>query len=174
MNVSTIKPVLLGVALCFGCAFQASAVEQERVDLRSAVGLCSGTTSVGGSNLRYRPMSIDNIGTTDQFVSCALNADPLSRGSSNITVRVSNESATAATVNCVLIDGYRAGATTFATFTNKSADLAAAGGTAFITWVPADITPAPAEIFVPQVQCVLPGGTSLNYAYQFYNEDVGE
>jgi hypothetical protein len=174
MSVSRIKPALLGFALCFGCAFQASAVDISRFDYQSATGMCSGTTSVGGSNLRYRPLSIDNIGSTDQFVSCGFQGDDQAdgRGSQTVAVRVYNGSALSATIDCVLIDGFRSGANTVATFTNKSVDLAA-GASTFVTWVPADITPAPPAIDLPQVQCVLPGGTSLQYGYKRYLEGVG-
>lgn len=173
MKNSITNAVIAGLGLTLG-AFAAGAVELNRFDYQAATGVCQGNSAVYGSNLRFRPLSADNIGTTDQFISCALQGDDSTgRGSSNVTVRVQNAGAGTATINCILVNGFRSNPTTqFATYTNKSA-VVAAGGSAFITWVPADITPAPAEINLPQVQCQLPGSTGVLYTYKNYLEDVG-
>lgn len=176
MSNSTTKAIIAGLGLTLG-AFAAGAVEVNRFDYQSAVGVCNGETSSFSGNLRFRPLSVDNIGTTDQFINCGLQGDDSAgvagRGSQNVAVHIQNANTTSRAINCILINGFRSTPTVvFATYTAKSTTVAAGGGVN-VFWVPGDISPAPAEIYLPQFQCQLPGGTGLNYVFKNYLEDVG-
>lgn len=171
MKTSTMTAGLLG-CLGLGMVFHAEATQRERYDYQSAVGICQGNSAVYGSNLRARPLSTDNIGTTNQFISCGMQGDDSTgRGADSVFVRVYNGDTVAHDVQCILVDGYRAGGAAIATYTTKTVTLAA-GATDTITWVPADIATAPAKIYLPQLQCLLPSGTALQYTGKDYSEVV--
>jgi hypothetical protein len=115
---------------------------------------------------------VDNTGTADQFVSCALQGDDRGpgRGSLEVTVVVTNNDTVWHDVTCILVDGYKVGSTTHATYASQTVSMGPGRGGSLI-WVPGDL--GVRSIDQPQIQCVLPSRTALEYAGKTYSEDVG-
>lgn len=163
----------LGLTLAVGATSQAKAATSSRYDYQSAAGVCQGNSSAYAGNLRFRALQVDNIGTTLQYVTCALQGDDSTgRGASAVFVEVANNDTVSHDISCILVNGYRQGTSVNATFTTKVATVAP-GSSAFIEWVPSDVVPAVTSIELPQIQCGLPGATALDYTGKNYSEDVG-
>ena len=114
MNNSIMVGVL-GLTRAVGCVFNAQAggvgsATASRYDYQSAVGLCQGNSATYASNLRFRPLSADNIGTTNQFISCGFQGDdnPLeARGATQVFVMVAPNDTVAPDIHCIQLNGYR-------------------------------------------------------------------
>lgn len=164
--------MLLGVLTL--AAADGHAAEQTRTDQQGASGMCQGALAAYNANLRARPLGLANEGTATAFVSCAWQGDDTAngRGSQQIQVVIGNNGTAAATVSCTLVNGFQAGTFVNATYTTKSATIAA-GAAATISWVPGDITGAPPEIRLPALSCQLPPATVIQHTVKSYLEEVG-
>ena len=85
---------------------------------------------------------------------------------------IGNSSNAAATVSCTLVNGFQAGTFVNATYTPKSATIAA-GAAATLTWTPGELPGAPPEIRLPALSCHLPPGTVIQHTIKSYLEEVG-
>lgn len=156
-------------------ASSAMAVQIARQDFQGAVGMCKPALPAYAANLRNRPLGMANESDSAVFLTCNWQGDDTqngTRGARRVFVVVSNTSAADQVVACTLVNGFQSGALTVATYTPKTATIAA-GASATIEWVPADIAGAPDQIKLPALSCNLPGGTTLQYTGKQYNEDVG-
>jgi len=165
----------IGLTMAGATASTAMAVEIARQDFQGAVGLCKAALPANNAGLRNRPLGMANESTSAIFVTCNWQGDDTqngTRGARRVSVVVGNSSTVAQIVACTLVNGFQSGTQTFASYTPKTVTIAA-GTSASIEWVPADIAGAPDQIKLPALSCNLPGGTTLQYTSKQYNEDVG-
>jgi len=165
----------IGLTMVGSLAIPAQAVEIARQDFQGAVGMCKGATPAYSAALRNRPLGMANESGSVAYVTCNWQGDDTqntTRGARLLTVVIGNTGTSAQTVDCTLINGFQSGAQTVASYTPKTATVAA-GGSATIQWVPADLAGAPDQIKLPALSCSLPAGTVLQYTSKQYNEDVG-
>lgn len=167
--------LLAGCAALGALSAPTWAVDKARTDYQGAAGLCKPALPGYGTSLRNRPLGIANESGSDVYITCNWQGDDsqgTTRGATRVSVVVTNNGEASQTVACTLVNGFQSGANTVATYTPKTATIAAGAG-ATIEWVPADISGAPTQIKLPALSCVLPGGTTLQYTTKEYSEDVG-
>lgn len=169
-------PAAIVLATALGAtSFGALAVDLPRVDFQGASGMCKAATPGFAGVIRYRPLGLSNESTASAFVTCNWQGDDSQesvRGAKRVWIVVSNDGSADISVACTLVNGFRQGSNLQATYTPKIATIAA-GQSATIQWLPAELPGAPARIGLPSVSCALPGAASLNYTGKEYDENVG-
>jgi hypothetical protein len=175
LDMRRIGLLVCSIGLVLAGSQASTAAEISRQDFQGAVGMCKASTPAYAASVRNRPLGMANESTADIYVTCNWQGDDSqngTRGARRVFVVVGNTSASAKTVACTLVNGFQSGTQTNATYTPKTATVAAGGGTT-IAWVPGDIAGAPDQIKLPALSCKLPGGTTLQHTGKQYNEDVG-
>lgn len=148
----------------------ARAATVSRLNYQNGGNACTGALPTFEGALRKRPQAIANEGTSTAFVTCSLEANDLNSARGiNAFMSFANSTASAASVNCTLVDGnaFAGAVTQTASFT------VGAGSTARV----ANFYPvSPATQFTRSsvsVSCALPPGTALNYFGVEIAEDIG-
>lgn len=151
------KTVLFMAAmLALPAAAQAGELADSRVTL--AAGACQTALPVFDGVVRKRPLAVQNEGTSGTFVTCGLEgktgAAPVS---SLIFAGLVNNSSSAATVSCTLVDG-RNGISD-PVYLPKSVELPANASIVELQWTSADNEGA--DFIYPAISCALPPGTGI-------------
>lgn len=176
MSTATIFPAAILAAIAIGMTSHAAvAVDVPRVDFQGASGMCKAATPGFASVIRYRPLGLSNESAANAFVTCNWQGDDSQasvRGAKRVWLVVSNDSATDQSVACTLVNGFQQGSNLQATYTPKTTAIAA-GQSATIQWLPAELPGAPARIGLPSVSCALLASATLHYTGKEYDENVG-
>ncbi len=151
----------------FSPAAQAAPIARQIVG--TAAGLCTPAFGPSEVAIRKRPLSVQNEGSTNAFITCSFSSQgqPTAAG-----VYVNSIDGAVHTVTCT-------GVTSYLTATNqysvKSVDVGPGTGQEEIAWVPADFTGTttnfPSSYF--SVSCGLPPGTGVNDIYVSFSEEIG-
>lgn len=148
------------------CAGSAAAVVQNRVLESTAVGLCQGALPAFETQIRKRPLAVQNEGASSTFVSCALTSQ---NSLQSVDVYFGSIGGTV-TISCTGVTGF----TGVAAFSSKSVTVGA-GARAVISWTPSDFGATgtlPSALF--SISCALPPGAAINDATVHFSEDVGD
>jgi hypothetical protein len=123
-----------------------------------AAGACQTALPVFDGVVRKRPLAVQNEGSSTTFITCGLEGK-FGAPSSTVVVFVGlvNNSASAATVNCTLVDG-RNGLSD-PVYMPKSLSLPGNTPLAEMMWSPDDNDGA--NFIYPAISCSLPPGTGI-------------
>jgi len=150
----------------FSPAAQAAPIAREIVG--TAAGLCTPAFGASEVAIRKRPLSVQNEGSTNAFITCSFSSQgaPTAAG-----VYVNSIDGAVHTVTCT-------GVTSYMTATNqyvvKSIDVGPSTDQELISWAPADFagtTNFPSSYF--SVSCGVPPGAGVNDIYVDFNEEIG-
>jgi hypothetical protein len=166
-KLSSILATAVVLALCGPDAHAAVAVRNES---GNAAGVCQPAFGPSEAALRKRPLSIQNEGTTNAFVTCAFShaGQPISA-----YLTVHSLDGVARTVNCTGINGaLNAGTVLYAP---KSVFVGPGTPSASPEWAPVDFGSGGAYFPRKHVgfSCVLPPGTALSTVGIVYPVDIG-
>ncbi len=171
MNYQPLSVIAVLVIAAATLPQTASAAETTRVEYILPVNICQGALPNYEGAFRKRPRGIQNEGTANAFLTCAL----LSRNAglpkyTNVDIKFTNSTALAATVNCTLVDGPGIGSTPPSVVITKAV-IVPANTFAFGTWAAADN--GGANYYVPAFSCQVPPGVSVNNINDTYLEEIG-
>jgi hypothetical protein len=155
--------VVIAAALAPG---QARAADETEVFSANAVARCQATTPQSEAQLRRRPLSLVNEGTTNAFVSCSFETEVAESLAQSVEVWAHNQGAADASVTCTGINGYQylPGGNEFLPQTLVVA--AGAQSDEPFAFVDSDFAAGSAGII--NVSCVLPPGTGIDDTYAAY------
>lgn len=161
--------VLLPVALALAAAALPAPRAVAGINAANATAFCQGALPAFDTQIRKRPLGVNNEGDSNAFVSCSI---PYPQNAATIidaVLHLSNRSDTAVVVHCTLVDGVAPGLPfTPAMYYPKSIVLAANDSDAMV-WVPGEFE---LETFGhwQNYSCSLPPGVEINMAGYDFNE----
>lgn len=130
----------------------------------NATGLCQSALPVFDGVIRKRPLAIQNEGTSDAFISCAMTFDEYVAYPSKATVYAGSIDGAAHQVSCTAITGRARGFNYRAT---KTITVPASGDPVAFVWEAYDFYLGASNFPSPllSLTCLLPPGTGLNDTY---------
>ncbi|MBC7991386.1 MAG: hypothetical protein H7Y19_17650 [Luteimonas sp.] len=147
----------------------AEAAPVNRDSFGTAAGLCTPAFGPSETAIRKRPLSVQNEGTTNAFVTCSF----MTEGPVSVAyVYVNSYDAAVHTITCTGVNGYTSRPTN--AYVPKSIDAPADGSQEYIEWVPTDFggtTVFPSSYF--SVSCALPPGAGVNDIGMVYSVEIG-
>jgi len=149
-------------------SFDSKAIQVLRGDVSTAAGLCQPAFGASETAIRKRPLSVQNEGTTNAFVSCAFTA-PFAPTVAQLWLNSAD--GLAHLVSCTGISGYN---TNDPIYVVKSTTVGPGDGQEPISFLPADFGGTAdfgSEYF--STSCSLPPGAGINDVYIAYPQDVG-
>jgi len=165
-----------GLAIVLGAfiAGDAMAVTQARTLYSNPTGYCQAALPVFETNLRKRPVAVQNEGSSNAFVSCAFTSQ--FSGADNkpteIGIYAQNLGSVARDLTCTLVTGFATGPLN--QNITKTVTLPVGGAQRLTTWEPADFSGGDFPNFGPySMSCNLLPGVGLNDSYINFMEDVG-
>lgn len=164
----------LPLALCTLAAIgSADAAVVDRSINSNAGGLCQAALPAYDGLIRKRPLAVQNEGTADAFITCALTSVDAGAGNpEQVDIYARSNNGVAHTVTCTAVSGFAADTNQFVA---KTITVPADGSQVRMTWLPADFTATtgtlPSKLL--SASCVLPPGSGLNDTYVFYGEEIG-
>jgi hypothetical protein len=163
-------PLATLVATALFAAAPAMAVTSTRTQVQNATGACQGALPSFDTNLRQRPLGVNNEGSAVAFVSCGLKSSDFDDAMNTYSgVVLSNASASDVDVNCTLVSGTVVDTPVY--FTKTATILANTTGQ-FLIWDTTDNGGNP----IPNTlnwSCQLPPGVQLNNIFTNVDVDVG-
>lgn len=160
-----IKPLLFSAVLASGMAH--AGVLNERTQYFNAPAHCQGALPNFEGSLRKRPLALQNEGTGNAFVTCAI---PTQDNVRSLEIYMSSHDGNEATVSCTLVTSYKGGSNAYLP---ASTVVPSDGRYARVMWSASDFPGTPG--FFPSafvsVSCNLPAGTGLNDFRLYYAED---
>ncbi len=151
----------------------ASATTLSRSFVQNATGACQSALPVFDGQIRKRPLALQNEGTASAFVSCSFMGTDRGIGDSKSVITLllyaDNNTASAVSLTCTLVDGVSGLANVFIP---KTITLPANSTLNLIQWTPSDKGGIKFS-FTTNASCNLPVGTGLSIASVYFDEDVG-
>lgn len=146
----------------------AAAETIRRFVVQNATGFCQAALPVFDGQIRKRPTAVANEGTSNAFVSCSMQGNPVDDNHliDDIAIVLYNRGAGDISVTCNLIDGFQAGATL-----HPKTLVVPAGAREFFVWTPSEI--GRTEIDFPNFNCNLPVGVEIGYGYYYQTYEIG-
>jgi hypothetical protein len=160
-----ITPLLVSAVLASGIA-HAGTVAVARTQHFNAPAHCQGALPNFEGALRKRPLALQNEGTSNAFVTCAI---PTQGRVDGLEVYGSSHAGVAGNVDCTLVSGYKGGTNNYIP---KSMTTTADGEWAGSYWDGSDF-PGEPELMPSSfiaVSCNLAPGTGLNDFWLYYSE----
>jgi hypothetical protein len=187
MNCANISMAILGAAICLAPSFPASAVTQDRFQIRTGADMCQLSVPTIDTKVRPRAIGFGNEGTTNAFVICTFDSPPGGYSTTNnfkyagIVLKSmdgADHAVTCTGVNSVA-DGEGAGvsAPQFVSKTVTVNDSGPSGALGVpVNWEPEDFgstgtIPDSSGLF--SITCILPPQVSVKYGGAQSAEDVG-
>ena len=156
------KTSILGLAVVAVVASLASGNAQAIRYDQNGSGTCNGALPFFDQNLRFRPLAVANIGSTNAFVTCTQASRETSPASATeARVYLHNTSSTSATVSCIYRPGEEVGAASPTAFPKNL--VLAAGQTGFIIWTSAADNAGNSFERPANFSCNLPVGFELEF-----------
>ncbi len=164
------KALLFGALATLLAATPALAVTSNRTQVQNGAGACQGALPTFDTNLRQRPLGVNNEGTANAFVTCSMKSSDFYDATNTFGgVGVTNTTAAALDITCTYVSGV-AGLTTPLYFT-KTTNVPA-GTFALVTWDPTIDNAGNPFQNTDNYSCLLPPGTQLNFIFGNVDVDV--
>lgn len=132
----------------------ADAVEYQQ----NASGTCSGALPAFDQSLRFRPLAIVNVATTNAFVSCT-HENAFGNPVTVYGARIHNPTGASVNVSCTFVTGRDS----FTKFSFPKTQTFAAGAGGFILWTAAADNGGVNFQDLSNLSCNLPAGVELEY-----------
>lgn len=162
-----IKSLLCSAVVVAGVA-QAGVATVERTQYFNAPAHCQGALPNFEGALRKRPLALQNEGTTNAFVTCAI---PTQGRVDGLEIYIATHDESVAPVTCTVVTGYNGGTNYYAPQTTNTDPTGYAG----FYWDAGDFEEGASEF--PSgylaVSCNLAPGTGLNDFWLYYSETIG-
>jgi hypothetical protein len=134
-----------------------SALDLISTNISTAAGNCQVTDFIYAKNVKAKALSMDNVGTTGVWATCALMSDKTSAGITSLTIWLHNQNSVPVTMACTAVLGKSSSP---ATYYSKSVAIGP-GAENQITWTASGdgggiLFPHPAS-----VTCNLPSNTGI-------------
>lgn len=168
-----------GLALVIGAGFvsaDAQAATSSRFFYSNPAGLCQGALPAFETQIRKRPLAVQNEGSSNSFVTCAFTSQgsygATTTNPTTIVVWFNAIGGADVTINCTGVSGYQTGNNEYIP---KSAVAPASGGQVGMTWSAADFEGAPANFPAGAfaISCNLPPGGAINDSRMTFAEEIG-
>lgn len=162
-----IAPITLAIALAATLAPAPAA--HAGTSAANATAFCQGALPAFDTQIRKRPLGVNNEGDSSAFVSCSIPVGHNPTAVENGLVALTNTSATAITVSCTLVDGMATGVSGQAPGYYPKSVAVAAGDTNGIVWTPGEYG-LPSFSPYQNFSCNLPPGVELNLVGNDYTD----
>jgi hypothetical protein len=134
-----------------------SALDLVATNISNAAGNCQVTDPTALPNVRAKALSLDNLGASGVWVTCALTSDKTAAGITSVRISLHNQNSVPATINCTAVIGQSSSP---ATYYAKSVGIGP-GAENQIEWTSSGdgggiVFPHPAS-----VTCLLPSNTGI-------------
>lgn len=138
--------------------------EADATVAQNGAGACQGALPVYATNLRARPLGINNEGTSGAYVSCSLHTIDLYQADNAVNgLMLSNGGGADADVDCVLVSsGSDLGS---ASYFPKSITVPAGASKVELSWDPAADNGGANFPNTMNYSCLLPPGIDVNYVF---------
>lgn len=172
-DAASVAALLVVVAAASLASTDAAAVQREKFG--NATAFCQAANPVSDAAIRRRPLSLQNEGTANVFVSCSFVTDTGyggSIGTEGFEIVVVNTTSSAKAVSCTGV----VGTTGFGTqYFPQSSELAPNSSGSFRFTSEELNGDVPFDSYAAiNASCVLPPGVSINDTYVWYQVDVLE
>ncbi len=138
----------------------------------NATAFCQGALPAFDTEIRKRPLGVNNEGDSNAFVNCSIPIGHNPTAVENGVVTLTNTNGTAVTANCTLVDGLAPGVSQDPPGYYPKSLAIAAGDTGAIVWTPGEYQ---LSSFSPyqNFSCNLPPGVELNLVGNDYADSAG-
>lgn len=131
---------------------------------QNGAGACQGALPVYATNLRARPLGVNNEGTSGAYVSCSLHTIDLYQADNDINgVMLSNRGGADANVDCVMVSSGSDVGT--AVYFPKSITVPAGATNVELSWNPATDNGGANFPNTINYSCLLPPGIDVNFVF---------
>lgn len=168
---------LASIALTAASADSRAAVKPRNF-IQNATNVCQAATKAG-SDIRYRPKTVQNDGATPAFVSCSFASQgdytPDPGNPSYLYMYASSNDGAADSLSCTAVLGYATDGFEIPAVV-KTVELPADGDFAELSWDASDfgVTEPTLPSGLVNVSCKLNPGVGLNDTYVYFQEDVAD
>jgi hypothetical protein len=165
--------VLLPVALALAAAAASYAPHADAgTSAANATAFCQGALPAFDTEIRKRPLGVNNEGDSNAFVSCSIPIGHNPESINNAVVYLTNRNGAPVDVTCTLVDGLVADLGAGAPSYYPQTVTLPANGSGGLIWMPADFE---LETFSPyqNYSCNVPAGVEINLLGHDYTDAPG-
>jgi hypothetical protein len=157
---------LLTIAVASTYSISANAVETDHANGSNPAARCQGALPAFETQIRKRPLAVQNEGTANSFITCSFEAD-VGNATGNAPVLLdtyfSNNTAASINLTCTAVTGFQGGTNEFV---SKTVTMPA-GGDGNLFWADTDFDDGFASGLV-SISCNIPRGAGINDTYIFW------
>lgn len=167
------RPALAAIGLAsLAAAAPASAVTVQRAPSATGVAHCQAALPAYEGQIRKRPLAIQNEGTANAFITCALPTEGTAfGGTTRVFLYLVSSATTPQTVTCTLVDGLTNATIGYIPKTIVVPVDPPGNGT-LLNYLPEDNGGQNLGRWV-QVSCNIPPGVGIGHIGKFFDEDIG-
>jgi hypothetical protein len=147
-----------------------AAADARRFVAKNAGAICQPALPSGvGSNIRIRPLALQNEGTANAFVSCNFDGGSslFSPRTQSVSLGLLNRTGVDVNITCTLVNGLDTGTAIDAEYVPRTTQVEAHSGS-LVEFVVADLNGTPDAIHSPNISCMLPAGTGIGRVQHSY------
>lgn len=162
---------LLTIAIASTYSISANAVETDHANGTNPTARCQGALPAFETQIRKRPLAVQNEGTANSFITCSFEYDVVNAiGNSGVLLDTyfSNNTAAAVNLNCTAVTGFQ-GEDSVNEYVAQTIAIPA-NGHANPVWIDTDFENGFASGLI-SISCNIPPGVGINDTYIFWVED---
>jgi hypothetical protein len=161
---------LLTIAVASAYSISANAVETDHANGTNPTARCQGALPAFETQIRKRPLAVQNEGTANSFITCSFETD-VGNATGNAPVLLdtyfSNNTAAAINLSCTAVTGFQGGESN--EYLNQTITIPA-NGQGNLFWTDTDFENGIASGLI-SISCNIPRGVGINDTYIYWVAD---
>lgn len=172
MKLATgIAVLTVAVAAAYAAPTSAQTAPSLHSNASQPTARCQGALPVFETQIRKRPLAVQNEGSRNTFVTCSFEFDSgnaVDFAATMVDTYFTNLSDEEADVTCTAVTGWQGGENEYVSFTTPVAPEGEEQGNLF--WVGDDFEGGGLETGLVSISCALPPGVGVNDTYVYWDE----
>lgn len=168
---------IAGLTLAVAAVYSVPAAAQEfHVNASQPAARCQGSLPVFETQIRKRPLAVQNEGTSSTFITCAFEMDAgeatINESAILLDTYFTNHSGAPAEVTCTAVTGYAGGDNEYVSFSTVVPTEIVEPDDGNLYWEDADFEGGGMETSLIAISCSLPAGVGINDTYIWWDEVI--